>query len=114
MKIALLIICSCLFGGTMLRAQTTQIWGTTSYGGACVDGTIFSMQTDGSEFTTEYTFCPVFPNGTVPMGNLLFANDGNLYGTCLDGGDQNSCTIFQFNPFNGDYADVYSFDVIHG
>jgi uncharacterized repeat protein (TIGR03803 family) len=44
----------------------------------------------------------------------LYASDGNLYGTCYDGGSFASCTIFRLNPSTCVYTDVVSFDITHG
>jgi uncharacterized repeat protein (TIGR03803 family) len=70
------------------------------------------MKTDGSDFNTAFSFS--YPNGWMPMGNLFRASDGNLYGTCFEGGDYASCTIYKYDTESGDYEDVYDFNIIDG
>ena len=112
MKTKHLLICITLFITTQLLNAQSQVWGTTQSGGTFSQGTIFSMKTDGSDFNTAFNFS--YPNGWMPMGNLLRGSDGNLYGTCFEGGDYASCTIYRYNPDNGDYLDVYDFNITDG
>jgi uncharacterized repeat protein (TIGR03803 family) len=75
-------------GGLTLCGDT--LYGTTAYGGTNGHGTVFSMQTDGSQFTVLHTFAqpaqdPSIDNltnadGTTPQATLLL-NGGVLYGT---------------------------------
>ncbi len=102
-----------LFHTTQLvNAQMPELWGMTQSGGTFSGGTIFSMKADGSDFTTAFNFSS--PNGWMPMGNLYKASDGKLYGACFEGGDYYSCTLFRYDPNDGNYSDVYSFDIVHG
>ncbi|HYV94892.1 MAG TPA: choice-of-anchor tandem repeat GloVer-containing protein [Chitinophagales bacterium] len=113
MKTKNLLVCIILLITTQfVHAQNPEIWGTTQSGGILNGGTIFNMKTDGSDFTTVHNFS--YPNGWMPMGNLLRASDGNLYGTCFEGGDYASCTLYRYDPDNGDYLDVYDFNIIDG
>jgi len=54
-------------------------------------------------------FRPTSPFGMQPIGPLLLAPDGHLYGTSTDGGANNRGVIFRFSPTLGSYAVVYSF-----
>src|SRR6185503_6401745 len=113
MKTKHLLVCFILLITTQLvNAQHLQVWGTTQAGGAFNGGTIFSMKTDGSDFNTAFSFS--YPNVWMPMGNLFRASDGNLYGTCFEGGDYASCTIYKYDTESGDYEDVYDFNIIDG
>ena len=47
-------------------------------------------------------------DGTYPIGPLLFASDGNLYGTTDIGGTNNQGTIFRLTT-NGTFTSLYSF-----
>ena len=60
-------------------------------------GTVFKFDRDGSEsvlhsFTGE-------PDGKSPQGGLALDQDGNLYGTTLEGGTWNLGTVFKIDPF---------------
>jgi uncharacterized repeat protein (TIGR03803 family) len=77
--------------GLTLSGDT--LYGTTQFGGTWNNGTIFSLSTDGSMFTTLYNFTPynwdpsqnqtnsdgVYPTGVIVSGN-------SLYGTAQYGG----------------------------
>jgi len=108
----LLTIFTFLIAAQFVNAQVATVWGSTTYGGAYDEGTIFKMSTDGSDYTIMHSFN--WPEGFVPMGNLYQASDGNLYGACEEGGDSGSCTIFQYKPATGEYTDVYNFGSLWG
>jgi len=90
----------------------TALWGLTTGGGAYGQGTLYSVNPGGAGHFIQHDF--KMPAGYSPQGDLLLASDGNLYGTCFDGGIYASCTIFTLNLTTGKYHDVYDFDIIHG
>jgi len=72
------------YGPTNLIELNGLLWGTTAYGGAGGEGTIFTINLTTNAFTTEYTFIPVV-DGTEPRG-LTLGSDGKFYGiTYVDG-----------------------------
>lgn len=66
----------------LIQATDGSYYGTTSDGGANGDGSVFRI-TPGGVLTTLYSFCSASAcaDGTNPMGALIEARDGNLYGT---------------------------------
>ena len=65
----------------LVQAKDGNIYGITNYGSTDPNtnaGTIFKVQPDGT-FTTVHTFTG--SDGGDPTGNLIQAQDGNLYGT---------------------------------
>jgi uncharacterized repeat protein (TIGR03803 family) len=58
---------------------------TTAKGGAFGYGTVFSINTTGSEHVL-YSFKGYSKDGANPQAGLVEAN-GTLYGTAIDGGD---------------------------
>jgi uncharacterized repeat protein (TIGR03803 family) len=60
-------------------------YGTTEYGGAYNQGTIFKLDMAGKE-TVLYSFVGSPHDGAQPYGNLARDSKGNLYGTTLMGG----------------------------
>jgi len=95
--------------GPLLQGADGNLYGTTSAGGAYGGGTIFRITPAGS-LTTLYNFCAQAgcADGQDPLGGLLQASDGNLYGTTFLGGANNSGTVFRVAP-NGAFASLYSF-----
>jgi uncharacterized repeat protein (TIGR03803 family) len=66
----------------LIQATDGNFYGTTSEGGANSDGSIFRI-TPGGTLTTLYSFCSksACSDGANPLGGLIQATDGNLYGT---------------------------------
>src|SRR6202044_2773133 len=81
-------------------------------GGANGNGTLFSINPDGTGLTILYTFSPM-PNdtnsdGANPNGSLvLFGN--TLYGTAQEGGVYGNGTIFAINTNGTGFTNLYSF-----
>jgi uncharacterized repeat protein (TIGR03803 family) len=101
--------------GALLRTTTANMFGTTYAGGANNAGTIFRIDPSGV-FATEYSFCaqPDCTDGANPLGGLLQATDGSLYGTTGGGGASgNHGTVFRFNP-EGTLETLHSFDGADG
>ncbi|HEY6292878.1 MAG TPA: choice-of-anchor tandem repeat GloVer-containing protein [Terriglobia bacterium] len=85
-----------------------NFYGTTYFGGANADacqtgcGVVFKITPAGA-MTTLYSFCalPGCADGAAP-GALVQGNDGNFYGTILEGGSANcvnTCgTVFKITP----------------
>jgi uncharacterized repeat protein (TIGR03803 family) len=70
----------------------------TDYVGGNYAGTIYKMNTSGSNFTTLYIFGSVAGEGTAPTGPLMRGSDGLWYGTTSTGGNMNCGTIFRMVP----------------
>ena len=87
------------------------LYGTTEEGGSSDDGTIFRINTDGSEFSTLQNF-----SGTdgqhLPAG-LWFSNNV-LYGTTVQGGSAGKGTVFKFNLGNSNLVTLHSFTAVSG
>jgi uncharacterized repeat protein (TIGR03803 family) len=77
--------------GSLLMDSAGNLYGTTSGGGAFGAGTVFKLDTSGTE-TVLYTFTGN-RDGSQPMAGLLMDSDGNLYGTTPYGGNKFSCSI---------------------
>ncbi len=98
--------------GSSLTFAQSEFWGVNSSGGANAWGTIYKMDFDGSNYTVMHNFD--FTYGGTPMGNLVKASDGNLYGTCFDGGSWASCTIYRIDPTSGVFTHLWDFDIATG
>ncbi len=104
---------------TIVQATDGNFYGTTTGGGAyCTDtggcGTVFKITPQGA-LTTLYSFCAQenCADGTGPVGGLVRATDGNLYGTTEGGGAQNYGTVFRITP-EGTLTTLHSFDSTDG
>lgn len=76
-----------------LRFSGSQMYGTTCYGGADDNGTIFRIGVNGAGFTVLHSFD--YDNGAYPKGDLLVS--GKLvYGMTDYGGDPDWGVIFSY------------------
>jgi len=91
----------------LIQATDGNFYGTTQYGGAYSNGTVFEITPSG--VTTLYSFCSQSgcQDGLAPSG-LIQATNGNFYGTTQEGGANNRGTVFEITP-TGALTTLYSF-----
>ncbi len=97
--------------GSLIQAADGNLYGMTSSGGPKGDGTIFKCTTSGI-LDTLASFAGI-ANGAGPDGNLIQANDGNLYGMTRGGGSKNIGVIFKCTT-SGTLTTIFNFDQTHG
>jgi len=91
----------------------SYIYGTTSYGGTYNSGCIYKIKTDGTAFTTLYSFNSSNNDGYSPFGTLVLS--GNvLYGTTFSGGSFGFGTIYKINTDGTGYARLFNFNQANG
>ena len=104
------------FAGLTLSGNT--LYGTTTAGGATGNGTVFSVNTDGSDFTVlkEFSSINKLPtniygnsDGGVPRAGLTLSGS-TLYGTTQQGGTNGGGTIFAINTDGTGYTVLWNFD----
>ena len=79
---------------SMIKAKNGIFYGTTI--GVEIDlGTVFSVSGDGA-FATLHSFHGA--DGDYPYGQLVEADDGNLYGTTIYGGPTSNGVAFRLTP----------------
>lgn len=84
-----------------------RLVGTALLGGAGGFGTVFAADFSGT-LQVVYSFLGP-PEGSAPVGGLLQASDGLLYGTAAFGGDSGRGTIFRLD-LPGNLTRLHSFD----
>jgi uncharacterized repeat protein (TIGR03803 family) len=101
-----------------LLASDHVLYGVTGSGGANGRGTIFQLTppTGGGDWTETilYNFAPL-PDAAFPSSELVMDQNGNLYGTALQGGANNLGAVYQLSPPAGPGASwtetvIYSFN----
>jgi len=79
--------------GPLLNANDGNVYGTTTAGGACNQGTVFKLAPATNAVSVLYSFCG--SDGSAPMTGVIQATDGNLYGTAYTGGAYSGGTLFR-------------------
>jgi uncharacterized repeat protein (TIGR03803 family) len=98
-------------GGLILSGNT--LYGTTEWDGSSGNGAVFALNTDGTGFTTLYSFTARIPDndtnsdGAFPNGLILSGN--TLYGTASSGGSGGNGTVFALNTDGMGFTTLYSF-----
>jgi uncharacterized repeat protein (TIGR03803 family) len=93
------------------------LYGTTVGGGAYGNGTIFAINTNGSDFTNLYSFTAgaldengnlTNSDGANPQAGLILAGN-TLYGTASGGGLAANGTVFAVSTDGTGFTNLYSF-----
>jgi uncharacterized repeat protein (TIGR03803 family) len=98
-------------GGGLVQASDGNFYGTTAFGGANNQGTVFKITPSGT-LTTLYSLSGSPNNGAGPSA-LIQASDGNFYGATTWGGASGYGTIFKITP-SGTLTTLHSFDYTDG
>ena len=94
--------------GSLVQASDGNLYGMTSDGGANNLGVIFQYNPITNIYTNKIDFSPIYNLGH-PIGSLMQANDGNLYGLTYAGGTNNYGALFQYNPTTNICTKKYDF-----
>lgn len=97
--------------GGLIELNDGSFYGTTAGGGAYGNGTIFRITSSGAE-SVLWSF-RADGDGNFPIGELLQASDGNVYGMTRFGGANNAGTVFRIAP-SGMETVVISFSCTNG
>jgi uncharacterized repeat protein (TIGR03803 family) len=91
----------------LIEGSDGYIYGTARAGGAFGTGVVFRISLDGSDFSVLHEFGPVTSDandtvvrnigGSNPIGRLLQAPDGYLYGAAAAGGVNGRGTIYRIH-----------------
>jgi uncharacterized repeat protein (TIGR03803 family) len=99
----------------LIMDSSGNLYGTTSYGGASNDGTVFEVAHGSGTITTLASFNNT--NGEYPEAALIMDSAGNLYGTTAYGGvggDGGDGTVFEVANGSGTITTLASFDGTNG
>ena len=81
-------------------------------GGGLGNGTVFSVNTDGSNYTVLHTFTNG-ADGSQPRGGMLLSGN-TLYGTTFHGGTNYNGTVFKMNTNGSNYQVIEAFGGYYG
>jgi uncharacterized repeat protein (TIGR03803 family) len=93
------------WGGLILSGNT--LYGTASSGGSSANGTMFAVNTDGTDFTNLHSFTGG-SEGAAPEASLIILGN-TLYGTSAFGGSSGNGSVFAINTDGTGFTNLYSF-----
>ena len=101
--------------GDLIFDKAGNMYGTTSYGGASGNGTVFKLTAPkGKKGNWVETVLYAFGQGTdgaVPVAGVTFDASGNLYGTTSAGGTYGYGIVFELTPSGSSWTEsiLYNF-----
>lgn len=109
----------CPHGGLVVSDNT--LYGVMSQGGTSDDGTVFALNTDGTDFTNLYNFSALVPDvydfrilyetngdGDFPVATLMLSGN-TLFGTAYEGGTNSYGTVFKVNTDGTGFSTLHNF-----
>ncbi|MBI5775501.1 MAG: hypothetical protein HZA89_17410 [Verrucomicrobia bacterium] len=93
----------------LVEASDGKLYGTASAGGVNGQGTLFSVNKDGSELAILHSFDGANDGGT-PLGTPVEGADGAFYGTASTGGVNDGGTVFRLTPDGNEFTVLRALD----
>ncbi len=104
------------FAGLILSGDT--LYGTASAGGSSGNGTVFALNTNGTGFTTLYSFTAlagspsINSDGAGPSAGLVLSGN-TVYGTAQAGGSLGGGTVFEVNGNGTGFRTLHTFTALN-
>jgi len=98
--------------GALVMDSSGNLYGTTDFGGASNDGTVFKLAHGSGTITTLASFNGT--NGEGPHAGLIMDSSGNLYGTTVVGGACGYGSVFELAHGSGTITTLASFTPPNG
>jgi len=98
--------------GSLIQASNGKLYGLTVGNGLYGDGTIFEFDIPTNVLTIKVSF--TYTNGSKPLGTLLEASNGKLYGLTSEGGVYNKGVLFEYDIITDTYLQKINFDGLNG
>lgn len=95
--------------GSPLLCSNGKIYGMTNQGGQSNKGVLFEFTLSNPNLYSEKVEFLSATQGKSPMGSLMKASNGLLYGLTSSGGAYNMGTLFEYNPFTNVYTKKIDF-----
>src|ERR1035437_1951570 len=95
-------------GVGLVESSDGVLLGTTPDGGANGAGTVFKMNKHRSGFSLLHSFAAGPGDGSRPLGRLVAAAGGMLFGTAFNGGTANKGVVFALNADGSGYRILHN------
>ena len=90
----------------------SALYGSAFHGGPAGAGTVFGINTDGTDFNVIHAFTPPASNGASPAAGMLLVGN-TLYGTTYQGGSVGAGTVFKVNTDGTGFTSLHSFSTLN-
>ncbi|MDP4205513.1 MAG: T9SS type A sorting domain-containing protein [Bacteroidota bacterium] len=95
--------------GTLLQASADNLYGTTLKGGKNDAGILFVFNLQSGQLIKKFDFDGK-ETGDSPYASLIEASNGLLYGSTINGGQNNKGVLFSFDPSTDKFKKLVDFD----
>lgn len=99
--------------GSLIYSHTGKLYGLTSAGGMHQFGVLFEYDFKSNTLVKRVDFNGTI-NGRYPMGDLVQANNGRLYGMTSEGGENNLGVIFEYDQKENLITKKFDFSLENG
>jgi uncharacterized repeat protein (TIGR03803 family) len=93
----------------LIQADNGKLYGMTHFGGEYDFGVLFEWDPVTNTYSKKLDFNGD-ENGKHPLGSLLKADNGILYGMTHKGGKYDYGVLFEWDPYNNTYVKKFDFD----
>ncbi|MFI5148133.1 MAG: choice-of-anchor tandem repeat GloVer-containing protein [Bacteroidia bacterium] len=94
--------------GDLVQASNGKFYGMTTNGGTNGTGVLFEYDATGGIYTRKFEFIGT-TTGANPVGSLIQAGNGKLYGMTSSGGTGNIGVLFSFDPVSSAFVKLIDF-----
>ena len=95
--------------GELLQNPSGKLYGITSQGGVNGLGVLFEYDNSTNTYSKKFDFSQA--SGTGPLGSLIRASSGKLYGMTSQGGANSLGVLFEYEISTNTYTKKYDFTI---
>lgn len=99
------------YPNALILTDNDKIYGTTIRGGTSSQGTLFEYNPASDVFVKKMDFS--LPDGKYPLGGLVQASNGKLYGRVQHGGSEEKSILYEYDIATETYVIKMEFDFLN-